>query len=358
MSEFYTSDNSHIMQAYSEAQKLAFAPVMFQVARSMRDLNILKVLLEAKNAGLSANEISKNCNLSLYGTKVLCDAGLSCGLVYKKKENYVLTKTGFLVQTDRMTRINMDFIHDVCYKGLFSLEESVKKGTPEGLRVFGGWKTVYEGLSNLPEKAQKSWFDFDHYYSDEVFPSAMPILFEKSVGKLLDVGGNTGKFALQCTAYNPDVKVTILDHPGQLALAKEKILDAGYMNRINMVAIDLLNHSVAYPKGYDAVWMSQFLDCFGEEDILQLLIKAKAALNSTGRIYINEPFWDRQRFEQSAFALNMTSIYFTAIANGNSRMYDSADFFKLIELAGLEVEQIIDNVGISHTILICKKKGE
>ena len=43
----------------------------------------------------------------------------------------------------------MDFIHDVNYKGLFHLEESIETGKPEGLKEFGEWQTIYEGLITI-----------------------------------------------------------------------------------------------------------------------------------------------------------------------------------------------------------------
>ena len=63
----------------------------------------------------------------------------------------------------------MDFVHDVCYKGLFHLEESIETGKPAGLKELGDWPTVYEGLSQLPPDIQKSWFAFDHFFSDMLF---------------------------------------------------------------------------------------------------------------------------------------------------------------------------------------------
>jgi hypothetical protein len=37
-------------------------------------------------------------------------------------------------------------------------------------------------------------------------------------------------------------------------------------------------------------------------------------------------------------------------------MYDSKVFNRLIDQAGFKVVEQIDNVGISHTIQVCKKK--
>jgi hypothetical protein len=51
----------------------------------------------------------------------------------------------------------------------------------------------------------------------------------------------------------------------------------------------------------------------------------------------------------------MTSLYFTAIANGNSKMFHSEDLTRLVSQAGLKVETVHDNLGQGHSILVCRK---
>jgi hypothetical protein len=51
----------------------------------------------------------------------------------------------------------------------------------------------------------------------------------------------------------------------------------------------------------------------------------------------------------------MTSLYFTAIANGNSKMYNTKDLEQCINEAGLQVEKIHDNLGQGHSIVVVKK---
>jgi len=69
-----------------------------------------------------------------------------------------------------------------------------------------------------------------------------------------------------------------------------------------------------------------------------------------------ETLWDRQRFETAAFCLTMTSLYFTAMANGNSKMYNTDDLTRVIRQAGLEVETIYDGLGLGHSIMVVKKR--
>ncbi len=351
----FGDDKKSAFQAQFDAQKIAFAPIMFQAARSLRDLGILECLKEHKE-GITIEEVAKKLNLSVYGVKVLLEAGLSLEMVYAKEHKFFITKTGWFVLTDDLTKVNMDFTQDVNYLGFFKLEEAIKTGKPEGLKVFGNWSTVYEALSELPEQVRKSWFGFDHYYSDESFPIVLPILFESNPKRIMDVGGNTGKFSIKCAEFNKDVKVTILDLPGQLADAYKNIEAHGFMDRIDGYPINLLDHSKAYPTGYDIVWMSQFLDCFSQEDIVELLKKAKSAINKNGAVYVMETFWDNQRTDAGRYSLVATSLYFTCIANGCSQMYHTQDMLNLIEKAGLKVEQTYDKIGVSHTVLKCVPK--
>ena len=52
----------------------------------------------------------------------------------------------------------------------------------------------------------------------------------------------------------------------------------------------------------------------------------------------------------------MTSLYFTVMANGNSKMYHSDDMVRLVERAGMAVDKVHDGLGQGHSILICKLK--
>ncbi len=98
---------------------------------------------------MTQEEISKACGLSSYGAQVLLEASLTIGTVLLREGRYCLAKAGWFLLNDKMVRVNMDFNHDVNYQGMFHLEEAITNGRPEGLKVFGEWSTIYEGLSSL-----------------------------------------------------------------------------------------------------------------------------------------------------------------------------------------------------------------
>ena len=334
-----------------DAQKIAFAPISFQAALALRNLGILELL---NTTAADDKTIAKKLKLSLYAVQTLLENGVALDIVSLENGKYALTKTGWFLLCDPMTRANMDFVNDVCYLGMHSLQASLTKGKPTGLKVFGNWKTVYEGLSKLPAKNRKSWFAFDHFYSDIAFPEILPLVFELSPKRVMDIGANTGKWAKKCLDYDKEVTMMLVDLPGQLNMAKKNLKKYG--KRAEFYPKNVLDSKAQLPKGADAVLMSQFLDCFSEEQIVSILKKVKAAADQNTRIYILEPLWDRQEYQAATFCLNHTSLYFTNIANGNSKMYSYAQMESCVKKAGLKVEKVFDQVGrFAYTLLRCKK---
>lgn len=355
MDKKFDSGKKEALKARYAAQKIAFAPVVFQAVRLLRDRGILKAIEGAGTAGLSIEAIAEQTGVSCYGATVLCETGLSQEVLDMKDDCYLLTRVGAFLLNDELTQVNMDFVHDVCYEGLFQLDQAIETGKPSGLNVFGNWPTIYEALSHLPPKVQESWFAFDHFYSDSAFPKALPHVFDLKPKTLLDIGANTGKFAIQCACYNPDVHVTMMDLPGQLAKAEKNIAAQGLGHRITQHPIsNLLDPAAVFPGGFDAVWMSQFLVCFPEEQILSLLKRGKDALAPKGNLFILDTYWDRQKYEIAAYCLINSSPYFTAMANGNSRMYRFSEIEHLITEAGLRIESVVDGLGMSHSLIRCR----
>lgn len=350
--EKYGKDNKSVLQAQRAAQEIAFAPFVFQVSRMMVKLGVLDALAD-NPGGLTGRQIEEKTGLSGYAVKVLLEASLSIGTVLVDGDIFRISKTGFFLLKDKMTRVNMDFSNDVNYLGLFNLEEALTEGRPAGLKVFGEWATIYEGLSSLPADVQKSWFGFDHFYSDGSFDEALDIIMETNPSTILDVGGNTGRFALKCVKRSPDLNVTVMDLPQQIALLEKNIEGCGGSDRISTYPNNVLGDG-SFPEGFDAVWMSQFLDCFSEEEILHIAVNAHKAVGKGGRLYVMETFWDRQEFEAASYCLTMTSVYFTVMANGNSKMYHSEDMIRVLERAGYRIVRIHDGLAFGHSILVCE----
>lgn len=345
------------VEALEEAHRIAFAPFVFQASVSLRKLGILDYIFDHReNGGPTAKEISEKLALSSYGVGVLLEIAQTSNIVNKcEEEKYELTKVGYFLNYNETASVNLNFANDVCYKGLFYLNDSIKNGKPEGLKELGQWPTIYEGLSQLKPEEQKAWFDFDHHYSDDIFGEALEKIFERKPKTLFDVGGNTGKFSIKCCNFNDEVNVKIVDLPGQLNMAMANAERNGFKDRISGHAIDWLSENPQIPSGADLIWMCQFLDCFSEDEIVKILSTCAASMDDDAELIIVETFTDRQAFRASQFILEATSLYFTVLANGNSKMYPASVFIRLIDKAGLKLKEDTQ-LGDYHTMLVCEKK--
>lgn len=352
---FFEEDNLSAIEAVDRAQFIAFAPYVWEASKILRDRGILHLVEASRKEGITIESIAEQINMSHYGVRILLEAGLGIRLVYRKEDRYFLAKTGYFLLNHEMTKVNFDFMRDICVEGAPTMEASIESNEPIGLKSFGDWNTLYEGLSSFPSPAKESWLAFDHFYSDKAFPEALAIVFENPPKKMLDIGGNTGRWTTECLQYNPDIQMGIVDLGGQLKMAAKNMEALGFTDRVHYHEQNMLDASIPLPQGYDAIWMSQFLDCFSDAEIISILKKCYDVADENTRVFINETFWDRQKFPTSTFSLQMTSLYFTNIANGNSQMYDSKVFLKLIAAAGFTVAKEHDMVGVSHTILELKK---
>ena len=337
------------VEALTRAQEIAFAPFTFQVVGTLLDTGILKFI---DGTPSTIEEIVKHCNVTEYCVSTLFDAAEAAGLVQYEDGKFSSTKLSQSFLYDEMTRVNFNFMKDVCYLGASELSKSFKTSEPCGLHKFiGDYPTIYPALTKLPPEIQKSWYEFDHFYSDGCFEEALKIIFKNNPEEIFDIGGNTGKFEKACLAYNENCKITMLDLPENIERAKQNINSS----RCNFYGINVVDKNYEYPHFKGAVFMSQFLDCFSKEQIEYILTNIRKNMEDDTKIYILEPFTDNQLFKGAAYSLKHISLYFTCMANGKSKMYKKSDMEKLITKSGLKITAEYRISTHDYTLLECAK---
>jgi hypothetical protein len=347
----FSPPKQRAFDARFEAQKIAFGPVVFHCVRYAWKRGMLQALADAGERGVTLDELEATGRWNGYALKLALESCLSAGVVLIEDGRWQLDKTGFCLISDEITRINFNFVHDVCYQGLFELERSLDAGKPLGLAHLGEWPSIYPALSELPEPAKSSWFAFDHHYSDTSFPDILPDVFATGPRRLMDIGANTGKFSLAALAHDPRAELHLVDLAPQLEMASANLTAAGVRERAQLHAHDLLDDSATLPAGMDLVWMSQFLSCFGEAQIASIFRRVHDCLADNGHVLVMDTFWDRQRYDIAAYCLINTSPYFAAMASGNSKVYQSTDYIRLAESAGLRLQTVRDGIGYCHSLL-------
>jgi SAM-dependent methyltransferase len=342
--------------ATSALSRLVFGPLLFQAALVLRRRGVLGCLVRGAARGLTLSELEAQTGISRYGLTVLLDAGEAAELVSLHAERFYPTRAGILLENDALTVTNLNFVADVCYAAAGHLDESIQNGAPEGLMHLGSFSDVYQGLSSLSQGVQKSWLAFDHFYSDAIFPDVIARLRARAGPSVLDVGGNTGRFSALLGRQFPEVLITLADLPGQLGLAREYLMGQGQAERVRLSPVDVLRANSELPGKHDVIWMSQFLCCFSEAEIVHILRQARGALLPGGELWIAETFVDEQGTTAAKVALEATSLYFTCVANGKGRMYRRAAFEECLAASGFVVAEAVGPLGPSHTLLMCRPR--
>ena len=340
----------NIINSLTKAQKLAFSPLTFQAVSAMLDLGILKSIDEQPQ---NRKEIQEALHLSEYTVSTLLEVAQAAEIVVLENNKYSITPLGQAFLYDEMTIVNFNFVKDVCFKGAEKLKDSFLNSEPKGLKeLYPDAETIYPYLLTLPEKMKKSWLDFDHYYSDNCFEIIYKII--TPVDKIFDIGANTGKFEKVCLKHNQNQDLTLIDLAENIEIVSQNPELAG----CKFHAANILSKENNLPQMSGAVLMSQFLDCFSKEQIKFILKKVANSCSQNTKIYILEPFTDRQKFDGAKFSLVHTSLYFTCMANGYSKMYTYQEMEQLVKDSGLKINAIYDALGINdYTLLECVKNG-
>ncbi|MBQ3310763.1 SAM-dependent methyltransferase [bacterium] len=352
MSTIKRKNKNSIVEDLTQAQKFIFAPFAFQALAALLDLGIIEFL---DKQPASETEIINTLHLDEYTVKTLLQIAFLNNIVENDNDIYCLTKIGRLFLYDDMTKANFNFVKDVCYLGISNLTESFKERSPIGLRKFvDGHPTIYSALTVLPEQMKKSWYEFDHFYSDNSFEEVFSVITQK-YSRIYDIGGNTGKFEILCLSHDSNFDITMFD----LKCNIDKIKTNPALDKCKFYPINVLDKEPNYPSFKNgAILMSQFLDCFSKNDIIKILKDLSKKMDDKSAIYILEPYTDMQKFEGAKYSLTHASLYFTSMANGVSKFYTLKEMKEIIKIAGLNISKQFDDIGsFNYTLLECKKNA-
>jgi hypothetical protein len=154
--------------------------------------------------------------------------------------------------------------------------------------------------------------------------------------RLLDVGGASGTYTLAFLAASPEMRATLFDRVPVVALARERLREAGVLDRVTLAPGDF--YSDALPGGHDLVFVSAIIHQNDPVQNVDLFRKAFAALEPGGRIVVRDHVLSPDRTTPRSgalFAVNMLTVF----GGGNS--YTLAEISDALTQAGFgQVRQI------------------
>jgi ubiquinone/menaquinone biosynthesis C-methylase UbiE len=140
-----------------------------------------------------------------------------------------------------------------------------------------------QGASSVQTEFE-GWIPFAQEMGAMMFPTAQAIaaLVQPVSGRVLDVAAGHGLFGIVLAQRCPGVRLTALDWPRVLDVAKQNAERMGVGDRFSMIAGDAFKVDLDGP--YDLILLTNLLHHFSAEECTALLKRLRAAMRPGGRL--------------------------------------------------------------------------
>jgi (2Fe-2S) ferredoxin/predicted O-methyltransferase YrrM len=148
-------------------------------------------------------------------------------------------------------------------------------------------------------------------------------------GRMLDVGGGSGAYAIAFARANPELEIELLDVPDVAPIAQGHIHEAGLDGRVRVRCGDLRRSDLG--EGFGIVFLSAICHMFSPEENSGLLHHCFAALAPHGQIVLQDFILEPEKTSPKSaalFALNML----TGTRAGNT--YSEPEYTAWLTAAG------------------------
>lgn len=228
--------------------------------------------LDPKALRLLLGMLSANRVIEWRGGFCELSAGFSGVLRYRdlleaKLDFAALVASDFLERFDTLLCDPGRFFDQAKVFDLFSYDRCFD-ATPENLARTRRWMRFTTALTRYEAQACIDRFDFS------------------ASRRLLDVGGNSGEFALRVCRANGDLRATVLDLPLVCAIGREHVAGEPEASRIDFVSVDPGRGKI--PTGFDTISFKSMLHDWPDAEMEVFLAQAYDALDSHGRVLIFE----------------------------------------------------------------------
>ena len=280
-----------------DAQALARTLTAFQQSRTILTGHELGVFPLLARSAQSSKEAAESLGCDPRATDRLLNALAALGLLVKEEGRFSPTA----LARDHLVPGQPGFMGFLGHAGQLwktwsSLTEAVRAGTA----------VAYKPMEERGPQWAEKFITAMHARGRELAPKLAQAVGREGVGRVLDVGGGSGVFAMAFVRDNPGSRATVLDLEEVVALTRRYVEQAGLAERFDYLAGDY--HATDLGQGYDLVLLSAIIHINSAEENSRLIGRIHRALAPGGRLVIREFIMDPDRTGPlfgALFALNM-----------------------------------------------------
>lgn len=316
----------------------------FQQTAILKGAIDLGVFTEIAAGFNSAPALAARCKADDHGVESLCDSLTVMGLLEKAGSNYQLAAdaaifldkrspayvggmTGFLLAPEMM--LNWSDIAAV-----------VRRGGPEGLANVAPehplWIEFAKGMGSFVALTAKTLANL--------------VIADGAPRTVLDVAAGHGLFGIEIAKVAPESRITALDWPKVLEVARDNANAAGVRDR--WAALPGSAFDVPFGAGYDVVLLTNFLHHFDPATCEGLLRKSHDALAPGGRVATLE-FIPNEDGVSPPFAAMFGMVMLTSTPKG--RAYRYRELEAMHRAAGFESCELVELPPTPQRLVIARR---
>lgn len=276
---------------------------LMQMIRGFQESRVVLTAIEldvfsAIGDGATAPEVAKKAKADSRGAGKLLDALVALELLTKDKEKYYNTPISKrYLMTDSPDSSRMAIMHSAnLWKRWSTLTDCVRQGK----------SITYSDMAERGDDWATSFIAAMHRNSLARAPQVVRLAGADKIRKMLDIGGGSGGYSIAFAKANKNLKSVVFDLPAVVTIAKNNIQQAGLADRISVQAGDMRTDD--FGRGFDFILLSAICHMNGPRQNIDLLKKAWQAIDSGGRIVIQDFILNEGRTSPrtaALFAINM-----------------------------------------------------
>jgi SAM-dependent methyltransferase len=290
-------------------------------------------LLAASPEGLTREAISQAAGLQAYPARCLLLGLTSLRLIVKRGEVYAnsrVIQSWISSERWKMLHDTVMFEARIVYQGQTDFVDSLRENRNVGLRHLpGGGPDLYHRLAVEPD-LQQVFYNYMGSWSRMANPLLLASVDFSRWGHLLDVGGGDAANAIDICKRYPAAMVSLLDLPGNGAVARERVAAANLNSRIRVIEGNMFRDP--FPAGNDCILFIHQLVIWPLATVSLLLKKAYDALAPGGGVVIFSSITDDS--EDGPLMAAPDSVYFVSIPARGGMIHTWSDYEAGLREAG------------------------
>ncbi len=315
----------------------------FQGSRILLSAFELGVFTALEDEAKTAVELAGKLGTGVRATDRLLNALCALGLVQKGDGHFSNTAAASQFLVEGKERYMSGLLHSShMWDTWSSLTATVKRSDDEKGR----------SLEQRDPKWFKAFIEAMHSRAAMSAPPVVGQLDLTGVSRVLDVGGGSAAFSIVFVKLREGITATVFDLPNVIPLTREYIAKEGLDDKIDLVEGNYEHDE--FGGGFDLVFFSAIIHANSPELNQELMHKSFRALNSGGRVVVNDFIMDEDRTSPvfgAFFALNML------VGTEKGDTYTESEIGDWMTKAGFNDIQRLEDLGPVAS-MVGRKKSE